>query len=146
VSADPPVPGPVLKSVTMHFHQTTDDKDWNTQVRDYLVCHGHSVAKLECCSADRRDGPAGDHWKDPGDVDRPMTVLEKPTKKDLDRCELQVGSQAKGNDMWRFVPTVHAEFSDGSVREWTLPATELDSELSQPTSKTYQLSEHPGHP
>ena len=94
---------PLLTAMKMTFHQTTDDKDWDTQVRDYVACNGHTIAKLECCSSDRRDYPQGDHWRDPGDTEKPMTLIEHEVRRgQLNGCEVKLSSQAgphgAGND------------------------------------------------
>ena len=131
---------PTLTKMTATFTQTNDDKDWNTQVRVYVVCNGHTVASRICCSADHD----GDHWKDPGNPHPvPLDVLEHPGKEQLNKCVFRVGAQASGHDIWQFTSNLHADFSDGTVREWDFPETSLDSKHSQlVNSSDFKLSEH----
>ena len=39
---------PTLTGMTVLFHTTDDDKDWDTQVGTEVVCNAHDVARLQC--------------------------------------------------------------------------------------------------
>ena len=44
--------------ITITYATTSDDKDWDTAVRDNIVCNGITVAELNCCNQNRQM----DHW------------------------------------------------------------------------------------
>ncbi|TSC23279.1 hypothetical protein [Corallococcus sp. Z5C101001] len=118
-----PLPSVTLKSAVIKFQQTSNDKDWNTQVFAYLKCP-NTVASLECCSSDKR----GDYWPDPGVQTKMMTVSEGAIRKEsIGACTLSVGSRASGNDKWEFIPSLHLEFSDNSTRDFTFGQMSLNS-------------------
>jgi hypothetical protein len=127
--------GPTLKTVTITFQTTSNDKDWDTQVQDRIVCDGVDAAKLFCCSADRRE----DHWDNNSSKTRSMDVLQRPDKAKLLDCALVLGSQANRNDEWVFVPTLHIEYSDGSREDRTYPQTTLDSRGHNAVTKEYRI-------
>lgn len=123
-----------VKSITVHFRTTSDDKDWNTQVRDRIVCQGQDFATLECCSADRR----GDHWNNNSDTSAPMTIVRSFTKGQLRGCSFVFGMVPVGNDKWVVIPKLDVTYSDNSVEEWTFDETTLVSKDSY-IDKTFTL-------
>jgi hypothetical protein len=127
--------GPALKTVTITFQTTANDKDFNTQVQDRIVCDGVDSAKLFCCSADRR----ADHWDNNSSNTRSMDVLQRPDKTKLLGCTLVLGSQADSNDEWVFVPTLHIGYSDGSHEDRTYDQTTLNSRSHRAVSKEFRI-------
>jgi hypothetical protein len=113
-----------VTAIKISFKTTSDDKDWNTQVRDRLILNGKDVATLNCCSADRK----GDLWHNNSNTSAPMTLVSTTlTKSDLQNCTLELGMVPVGNDKWVFVPTLTVTYSDGTNDQWTFQETTLVS-------------------
>jgi hypothetical protein len=115
-----------IKAIKVTFATTSDDKDWNTQVRDRIVLNGQDVATLFCCSADHN----GDHWPDHGTTSAPMQIVNSVSKNDLHSATFVAGMTAVGHDTWIFIPTVTVTYSDGTEEQWTFPETTLSSNNS----------------
>jgi hypothetical protein len=126
---------PTATKFTITFQTTSNDKDWNTQVRDRIVCSNENYARLECCSADRQK----DHWNDGSSELRDMTVLKAVDKSAVGACTLIVGSRANGNDRWDFVPSLRITYSDGTTEDRTYSRTSLNSRGGNETSKSYSI-------
>jgi hypothetical protein len=113
-----------VTAIKISFKTTSDDKDWNTQVRDRLILNGKDVATLNCCSADRH----GDHWNNNSNTSAPMALIATTLKKsDLPNCTLELGMIPVGKDTWVFVPTLTVTYSDGTIDQWSFPETPLTS-------------------
>jgi hypothetical protein len=126
---------PTVSRIRVTFATTSDDKDWNTQVRDRIVCGGQDFARLECCSADRR----GDHWDDGSTHTREMQILNAIPKATMPTCTFVVGSRATGNDNWRFIPSLQVEYSDGTTFNRTYPQTTLNSRGGNAVQREYPV-------
>jgi hypothetical protein len=116
-----------VTSMTITFATTSDDKDWNSQVRDRVVLNGQDVATLFCCSSDRKS----DHWLDHTGTSRQMTIISPISKSNLHGCTFVVGMTAVGRDNWNFIPTLAVTYSDGSKEQWTYPETFLSSDNNE---------------
>ena len=67
--------GQTVKTIKITFAITSDDKDWNSQVRGRIVLNRQDIATLFCRSADRK----GDHWGGASGRWRPtVSVTFKP--------------------------------------------------------------------
>lgn len=114
-------------SINITFATTSDDKDYDTQVRDRIVSNGANMATLFCCSADRKS----DHWNNGSTNTRPMNVLQTITKGSLPGMSFVLGEIPNGNDTWVFIPTLTVKYSDNSQDQWTFPEQVLVGRGSQ---------------
>jgi hypothetical protein len=127
---------PVLTKLTYYFQTNNDDKDWNTQVAAQVIYQGHVIAQRFCCSADR----IHDHWDDRSlSPVMQLPIAEAITKQQLGNATYVIGSMANGNDRWNFDAHLHAEFSDGTKREWSFLGHSLNSRGSARVSNTFSL-------
>jgi len=134
-----PANDPTLTKLTYSFHTNDDDKDWDTQVGAQITLNGHLIAERFCCSADRKH----DHWNDHSESPvMPLTIIEKITKNQLNGASYVVSIQANGSDKWNFDARLHAEFNDGTQRDWTFLTHSLNSRHNQRVSNTFALSDH----
>jgi hypothetical protein len=120
---------------TVTFRTSSNDKDYNTQVQDRIVCDNVNTAELFCCSADRRE----DHWDNGSTKARDMKLLQSIEKSKLLDCTFVLGSQADSNDEWVFVPTLHIEYSDGTKEDRTYNETTLNSRGHNAVKKEYRI-------
>ena len=72
--------------VSVTFATQDDDKAWNSQIQDRLVCDDHDVATLTCCNADQDT----DHWDVNTTTARDMTIVEPFQKGRLAGCHLSL--------------------------------------------------------
>ncbi|MFL5351077.1 trypsin-like peptidase domain-containing protein [Archangium sp.] len=138
-SSRPPLPKlspATMKEARVIFKQTSNNKDWDTQVITHLKCP-YVVARLECCSSDRDH----DGWDDPGTEVRSMQIVDSTFPiSSLSACTFTVGSRASGNDKWEFVPTLQLVFSDGTKREQSFTQTNLNSREGGYVEASYQIT------
>jgi hypothetical protein len=119
--------------ISVTFATQDDDKDWNTQVQDHLVCDNHDVAALICCNADQNT----DHWNVNTTTSRDMNIVEHFVKGRLAGCHFVFGMKPAGNDTWKVIPSLTIYY-DGAREDWHFPYTVLKSD-NTPTSKTFDL-------
>lgn len=128
---------PKLTKMSYSFRTTTNDKDWDTRVGAEVVCNGHDVAQRFDFNHDKN----ADHWGDPSDNGPwELPISEQPTKQTLNECQYRVSAEAKCNDRWDFNAMLHADFSDGTQRNWTFLNKTLDSHDCHPVSVTLPMS------
>jgi hypothetical protein len=123
-----------VTAIKVTFKTTSDDKDWNSQVRDRVTLDGQDIATLFCCSADRH----GDHWPDNGTTSAPMSIVKSVSKQDIHRASFVAGMTAVGHDKWNFIPTVTVTYSDGTHEQWTFAETFLSSNNNE-MDQTYSM-------
>jgi len=119
--------------ISVTFATQDDDKGWNTQVQDHLVCDNHDVATLICCNADHDS----DHWNVHTTTSRDMNIVEHFVKGRLAGCHFVFGMKPAGNDRWTVIPSLTIYY-DGSREDWHFLSTVLKSD-SAPTSRTFDL-------
>jgi hypothetical protein len=118
---------PKLTKMSYSFHTTNEDKDCNTRVGAQVLLNNHAVAERFDFNHDKN----ADHWgneSDQGPWDLPLS--EHPTKGELNQAVYRISTQAAGgagNDEWHFDAHLHAEFEDGSQRNWTFLKGNLNS-------------------
>lgn len=119
--------------VSVTFATQGDDKAWNTQVEDRIVCDDHDVATLTCCNAEQDT----DHWDVNTTTTRDLTIVVPFQKGRLAGCHFVFGMKAVGNDTWKVIPSLTVYY-DGSRVDWHFPYTTLKSD-GTPTSTTFEL-------
>jgi len=125
-----------IKSISIAFATTDDDKDWNSQVRDRIVCNNLNQATLNCCSADRN----GDHWDNNSTHSAPMSLVVNNIQKGaLNGCTIYFGMAPVGHDTWIFIPTLTVTYTDGSQNQQTFAKLTLASR-GEYVEQSYTLS------
>jgi hypothetical protein len=109
--------------VTLTFNTTSDDKDWNSEMRANIVCNGVTVAALNCCNQNRQM----DNWGNNSTTSRDILSPQPFAKGSLAGCTFNLGIVPVGNDTWVVIPTVEVFYSDGtnetfSFKEQTIAA------------------------
>jgi hypothetical protein len=121
--------------ITLTFNTTSDDKDWNTEMRASFVCNGLVVAQLNCCNQNHDM----DHWDNNSTTSRDILSPQPFAKGSLAGCTYILGIVAVGNDTWAVIPTVDVYYDDGSHTTQTFNQTVLTSSSSNLYSKSFPL-------
>lgn len=121
--------------ITITYTTTAQDKDWNSQVRDSIVCNGITVAELDCCDQNRQM----DHWDHNTTTSRDILSPQPFLKGSLHGCTFNFGMIAVGNDTWSVVPQIQVFYDDGSneIQNFTEVVLQSSSSLA---SKAFPLN------
>ena len=109
--------------ITITYATTSDDKDWDTAVRDNIVCNGITVAELNCCNQNRQM----DHWDNNSTTSRDILSPQPFQKGSLHGCTFNFGMIAAGKDTWNVVPQFQVFYNDGTNEIYTFPEVNLTS-------------------
>ena len=115
-----------VQKITITYATTGDDKDWNTQGRDNIVCNGVVMAELNCCDQDKNI----DHWNDQSTTSRDMVHVQPFMKGALTGCTFNFGMVAKANDTWQVIPSITVFYRDGTNVSQTFDEKSLKSSSS----------------
>ena len=120
--------GPKVRKAVMTFSTDGDpQKDWNTQVQDYVQCQGITYLRLVCCSASRPENSNSDQWGTGSVVSRDMDIVTSFNKGDLNGhgCDMRYGQVPVGQNNWKSRGRLDVTYEDGTVQEWNFPSARL---------------------
>ena len=126
---------PTLTKLKVTFITTTNDKDHDTKVEVRIIVNKHDVAALTGWEIAFGDNFDPNYWWE-------LKTVEHPTKEALNTGTFYMTATARGNDHWEFTAKLHADFSDGTQRDWTFEKGDLNSRLSHGASQEWRLAEH----
>lgn len=106
---------PTATKVTLTFNTTSDDKDWNSEMRANIVCKGLTVAALNCCNQNRQM----DNWGNNSTTSRDILSPQPFAKGSLPGCTFNLGIVPVGNDTWVVIPTVQVFYTDGTTETFS---------------------------
>ena len=107
--------GQTATKVTLTFNTTSDDKDWNSEMRANIVCKGVTVAALDCCNQNHQM----DHWDNNSTTSRDILSPQPFAKGSLSGCTFNLGIVPVGNDTWNVIPTIQVLYSDGTTETFS---------------------------
>lgn len=115
--------GQKLVKITITYATTSDDKEWNSQVLNSIVCNGKEIAVLNCCNQNEQTDHFGTHTKTTRDITDPQPV----EKGSLNGCTFNLGMVPNGRDRWHVIPSMQAFYDDGTTQHWSFAEVYLSS-------------------